>query len=126
MAMRLNEEDQEEIEWSEQGRLNSSQRIDKTRHSLGGAASVDDNAAGPSRLRSGNETQRVLEEVSDENWSKVRAMDDDEREEEKRELEDRFGGKVVEALRKRAAARALRHVSSSDEQEVVAGGVIIE
>ena len=43
--------------------------------------------------------------MSQENWQRVRDMDEEEVQEEKRELEERFGGKMLEALRKREEAR---------------------
>lgn len=72
--------------------------------------------AGPSRVshpltRSGpppataNEVDQVREQVDDENWQKVRGMDQEERQEEIDELQGRFGSKVMDALRARAEKR---------------------
>ncbi|KAI9636872.1 putative cytoplasm protein [Dioszegia hungarica] len=65
--------------------------------------------AGPSKPRSGGkeaEYARMQQEIGDENRRKVEEMTFEEREEEVKDLEERFGSSVLLALRKRAEKRA--------------------
>ncbi|WVW79585.1 hypothetical protein I302_101554 [Kwoniella bestiolae CBS 10118] len=67
----------------------------------------DINESGPSsRPFDMTDAQKILDEVSEENRRKVESMDNLEREQEVEELQERFGGKLIEALRRRAEARA--------------------
>ncbi|WVQ81314.1 hypothetical protein IAT38_003437 [Cryptococcus sp. DSM 104549] len=52
-----------------------------------------------------NDTRRIMEEVSEENRRRVEEMSVQERQQEAEELQERFGSKMMEALRKRAEAR---------------------
>ncbi|OXC69689.1 hypothetical protein AYX13_01858 [Cryptococcus neoformans] len=52
-----------------------------------------------------NNTQKILQEVSEENARRVRLMSFQEREQETEELRERFGDKIMEALRKRAEVK---------------------
>ncbi|KAK8844126.1 hypothetical protein IAR55_006920 [Kwoniella newhampshirensis] len=54
------------------------------------------------------DAQKVLQQVSEENERKVQAMGGQEREHEIQELEERFGPKVMEALRRRAQVKAAK------------------
>lgn len=54
---------------------------------------------------SANDTQKLLQEVSEENTRRVKSMRMEEREQETEELRERFGDKIMEALRKRAKAK---------------------
>ncbi|OCF56104.1 hypothetical protein L486_06045 [Kwoniella mangroviensis CBS 10435] len=64
------------------------------------------NESGPSsRPLDLTDSHKILDEVSEENRRKVESMNDLERDQEVEELQDRFGGKLMDALRKRAEAR---------------------
>lgn len=52
-----------------------------------------------------NNTRKILQEVSEENARRVRLMSFQEREQETEELRERFGDKIMEALRKRAEVK---------------------
>ncbi|WWC98186.1 hypothetical protein V866_005077 [Kwoniella sp. B9012] len=51
------------------------------------------------------DAHKILDEVSEENRRKLESMNDLERDQEVEELQERFGGKLMDALRKRAEAR---------------------
>jgi ribosomal protein L29 len=62
----------------------------------------------PAETEAGAETHRLasLDGGTDENSLRVKAMSPEERQSEVRELEERFGSTVIDALRQRAAKRA--------------------
>ncbi|WWC63804.1 uncharacterized protein I303_106409 [Kwoniella dejecticola CBS 10117] len=67
----------------------------------------DQDKSGPSsRPLDLTNAQQILDQVSEENWEKVESMDKLEREQEIEDLQERFGGKLLQALRKRAEAKA--------------------
>ncbi|WVQ63691.1 uncharacterized protein L199_001844 [Kwoniella botswanensis] len=64
------------------------------------------NESGPSsRPFDLTDAHKILDEVSEENKRKVESMDDLERDQEVEESQERFGGKLMDAFRKRAEAR---------------------
>lgn len=73
-----------------------------------GRPPAEEAEAGPSRLPLDRkaEVTRLRDEVNEENWSRVMVMGEADREEERKELEERFGAKVMGALRRRAEQRA--------------------
>ncbi|WWD21214.1 hypothetical protein CI109_105698 [Kwoniella shandongensis] len=72
------------------------------------------------------DAQKVLEEVSEENERKVRSMGTQEVEQEVEELQERFGSKVMEALRKRAESRSgkgkAKEVAQPEDQQISSPG----
>lgn len=80
--------------------------------------------AGPSRLPAADanlsEAERVRREVDEENTRRVEAMTDEEREQEARELTERFGPGLLELMRKRRAAREAKEQRPSSFSEAAA------
>lgn len=82
-----------------------------------------DAQAGPSHSRAvpGSEiesdTEKVWEDTAKENWREIQAMGDKEIEVEKRELEERFGAKTMELLKKRAEERSKGRYRSTVAQK---------
>ena len=60
-----------------------------------------------------SEVEQIRHDVDRENTARVAAMFEEEREEELRELRERFGDSVMDALKRRAAARQ-SHVAQDD------------
>ncbi|WWC72877.1 uncharacterized protein I206_106841 [Kwoniella pini CBS 10737] len=63
------------------------------------------------------DTQDIIDQVSVENRRKVDSMNQLEREQEVEELEERFGGNLMDALRKRAQAKASQDKGKEKEKE---------
>ncbi|WVR08867.1 hypothetical protein IAU60_005926 [Kwoniella sp. DSM 27419] len=62
-----------------------------------------------------SDPQRIIQDVSEENRKRVEAMSGMEREEEVEELQERFGARIMEALRKRAEKRVAGSDKRSEE-----------
>lgn len=98
---------------------------------VGGTIGVG-NEAGPSRLPAsltglpGGETDVISKEVVQENWQKIREMDKEQREEERKELEERFGSRVMNALRKRAKEKSEGRVGDGAFGESTAGSCFLQ
>lgn len=93
----------------------------------GNGKGYESTAAGPSRLRhdaaqSAESAARILDEVSSGNLERVQGMDDDEREEERKELEERFGAKIMASLKKRAEERDRVKARTVNEAKDTVGG----
>lgn len=65
-----------------------------------------------------NNTQKILQDVSEENTRRVDLMSFEEREQETEELRERFGDKIMEALRRRAEVKLTEGKSNVVERSV--------
>ncbi|WRT69287.1 uncharacterized protein IL334_006271 [Kwoniella shivajii] len=63
------------------------------------------------------DTRKMLDEVSEENTRRVQDMSSLEREQEFEDLQERFGGKLMDALRKRAELKGGKGKDKDIEQE---------
>lgn len=81
--------------------------IASSRASAGNASLDQSDEAGPSTQRGRNEDEytRIQREIGNQNQQRVEGMTEEERAEEIRDLEERFGSSVLVALRKRAMQR---------------------
>ncbi|CAD6575680.1 MAG: hypothetical protein TREMPRED_001472, partial [Tremellales sp. Tagirdzhanova-0007] len=91
-------------------------RVARTGHpvqAVPAVQAVSSRSAYQSRPAVVGDAHALLKEDSEANWRLVRDMSDAQREEERRELEERFGGNLMKALRTRAMGRS-QAMSSAD------------
>ncbi|WWC90986.1 uncharacterized protein L201_005925 [Kwoniella dendrophila CBS 6074] len=83
---------------------------------------LENNDSGPSsKPLNMSAAHTILDQVSEENKQRVESMGNLEREQEVEDLQERFGGKLMEALKRRAEARAkeVKGKGKGKEQEEV-------